>query len=511
MDEQMQTDPSLPAAPQGAPPRRPDPGSRTVALLAWLILVPVVLVVAGLQQCSVVVATQRADASARSTVPPPAPGDAFTLSTRIMLAGASVLEDLGATPGQIGQVQESVDQSAVSPTERVRAAAVAGRLLDADAARERLEQAAEAVLAAQMHENGLSDEAGAQLLNDIDAMDRLYAGETIADAEAAALVDRHGLFGELALTQRVPEADRAEAARAVVGGAVFLLVFIGFGGLVLAALVTGFVLFIVGCVMLGSGRLRSRFVPPAPGGSMHLETMAAFVVAFLLLQVVGGLVGLVVADPAATFIALGMQWLLVPVAAWPVMRGVPWREWREQVGLVAPRGVLREVGAGFVGYLAGLPILVLGAAVSMVLLFAREFVRGLQQAAEGGAAEPVVGPSGPVNPMFEMLGAHGVAGLIMFGLLATVWAPLVEELVLRGALYRHLRGRLHWIVAGVFSALIFGVLHQYDVVLLGPVIALGVIFAMLREWRGSLIAAITGHALHNGTIVALIAVLVGVG
>jgi membrane protease YdiL (CAAX protease family) len=39
--------------------------------------------------------------------------------------------------------------------------------------------------------------------------------------------------------------------------------------------------------------------------------------------------------------------------------------------------------------------------------------------------------------------------------------------------------------------------------------ALGFIFAMLREWRGSLIAPITAHALNNGMVVTALLILFG--
>jgi len=38
--------------------------------------------------------------------------------------------------------------------------------------------------------------------------------------------------------------------------------------------------------------------------------------------------------------------------------------------------------------------------------------------------------------------------------------------------------------------------------------ALGTVFAIMREWRGSLIAPITAHMLHNGTVTVLLLVMI---
>jgi membrane protease YdiL (CAAX protease family) len=38
-------------------------------------------------------------------------------------------------------------------------------------------------------------------------------------------------------------------------------------------------------------------------------------------------------------------------------------------------------------------------------------------------------------------------------------------------------------------------------------IALGFNFSMMREWRGSLIAPMTAHLLHNGTLLTLVILL----
>src|SRR5262249_2437749 len=94
--------------------------------------------------------------------------------------------------------------------------------------------------------------------------------------------------------------------------------------------------------------------------------------------------------------------------------------------------------------------------------------------------------------------------IILLGLLASLWAPLVEESIFRGAMYRQLRGWWHWAPAGIVTAILFGVMHGYPLLMLGPVISLGFGFALLRGWGGSLIAAMTAHCLHNTAVICMV-------
>jgi membrane protease YdiL (CAAX protease family) len=50
------------------------------------------------------------------------------------------------------------------------------------------------------------------------------------------------------------------------------------------------------------------------------------------------------------------------------------------------------------------------------------------------------------------------------------------------------------------TAAVFGMVHPYTTAGLVQVGMIGIVFGLLREWRGSLIAPMVAHALHNGTI-----------
>ena len=50
------------------------------------------------------------------------------------------------------------------------------------------------------------------------------------------------------------------------------------------------------------------------------------------------------------------------------------------------------------------------------------------------------------------------------------------------------------------SAALFGLIHPYTGTGLFSVAVGGISFALIREWRGSIIAPMTAHALHNFSV-----------
>jgi membrane protease YdiL (CAAX protease family) len=199
------------------------------------------------------------------------------------------------------------------------------------------------------------------------------------------------------------------------------------------------------------------------------------------------------AEPPAwlTTLAMGIQWILVLVPFYPLLVGVPASRWKSDLGLNAPRGVFREIAFGIFAYLAGLPLLLLGAGISLILKIISDSINKTTGAP-------------PSNPVIDEVMKANPLTLILFFCLATIWAPFVEEVVFRGALFRHLRSWLILPIAAIGSALVFGLMHGYELIMLGPVITLGFTFAMMRHYRGSLVGPITAHALHNGTVMLLL-------
>ena len=81
-------------------------------------------------------------------------------------------------------------------------------------------------------------------------------------------------------------------------------------------------------------------------------------------------------------------------------------------------------------------------------------------------------------------------------LAVTVAAPLGEELVFRGILFRLASDRWGWIRAAVLTGLFFGVAHWQPWNLFG-LVALGLVLATLYHGTRSLLAPIVAHAVYN--------------
>ncbi len=86
--------------------------------------------------------------------------------------------------------------------------------------------------------------------------------------------------------------------------------------------------------------------------------------------------------------------------------------------------------------------------------------------------------------------------LMLIGLGAVVLAPLAEEIVFRGFLFRNLRDSFGKGMAMVLSGFAFAAVH-FEPTLILPLTALGVALALLYEWSGSLYVPIAVHALWN--------------
>ena len=90
---------------------------------------------------------------------------------------------------------------------------------------------------------------------------------------------------------------------------------------------------------------------------------------------------------------------------------------------------------------------------------------------------------------------------------AVLLAPIAEELLFRGLLYRALRRRRSVAVAAVVSAVLFAVVHL-DVAVTQPLALVGltlvgVVLAVVYERTGSLLVPVAAHAGYNGTALVL--------
>ena len=95
---------------------------------------------------------------------------------------------------------------------------------------------------------------------------------------------------------------------------------------------------------------------------------------------------------------------------------------------------------------------------------------------------------------------HSAIGIAMFIFVAVIMAPIFEESLFRGFLFRGLANSFGWLWGALISAAIFGAAHlQLDVFL--PLAALGFVLAWAYHRTGSLWTNITMHALFNAIAV----------
>jgi len=150
---------------------------------------------------------------------------------------------------------------------------------------------------------------------------------------------------------------------------------------------------------------------------------------------------------------------------------------RRACGWQRGEGWWKEVGCGLAAYIAGVPVLFASLFVSLLLA-------------------PLV-PSPPHHPLMDEITGAGLPGVILIYVLACVWAPLVEETVFRGGFYHYLRGASGPVTSAWVVSLIFATIHPQGLLGVPPLVALAMILAAVREWRGSLAGSMAVHAVHN--------------
>lgn len=103
----------------------------------------------------------------------------------------------------------------------------------------------------------------------------------------------------------------------------------------------------------------------------------------------------------------------------------------------------------------------------------------------------------------RLLHARSHALLVAMIGLATVTAPLAEELVFRAGFFRYLRTRLPRWAALLAPACLFAALHQ-NLASFAPLVALGIVFSLAYERTGRISTSIVAHGLFNAHTIAIV-------
>jgi membrane protease YdiL (CAAX protease family) len=327
----------------------------------------------------------------------------------------------------------------------------------------------------------------------------------VYEAERDRLRRDLGWFGELALAPpgTPDETARAAALRpakrtawALLAGVSLVLLLGAVGCAGLTALL----------VLLLLGRLRGGLVCGQTAGSVYAETFAVWLALFGVL----GLLSERIPLPSSKLLLNGAAALLSLAALlWPVWRGLSWQQVRQDIGWVRGRRGWREPVYGVVCYVAWLPVVLL-AMLLVVGLY-------LLQARYGGDPADSFAPTkSPAHPVALDIGKGGWWSILQVFVVAAVVAPLVEETMFRGVLYRHLReatGR--WrpvcsvLISGAITSFLFAVIHPQGLIAVPLLMALAGGFTIAREWRGTLAPVMVAHGLNNAAAMVFAILVLG--
>jgi membrane protease YdiL (CAAX protease family) len=340
-------------------------------------------------------------------------------------------------------------------------------------------------------------------------------GPSVSTGDRQEMERRLGWYGKLA---QLPPGTADEAAREAVlqpaQRTLYVTIALGIGFIGCAAI--GLALLVAMAVLLALKVVHLHFTAGSPNSAIYAETFAIWMWVFMGLGF------------GVNFLPTGQNRILVgallalstlAVLAWPVVRGVPWRTVTREIGLTwqirtfersgVPRSpAFLEPIFGIAGYLATLPLLFVGALLSLALMRLAKTIFG-----EG---DPLGIGTDASHPIAGYLLTTNWWGRLQVILAASVSAPIVEETMFRGVLYRHLRdatcrwGRWLSVLAGAMAvSFIFAMVHPQGLLAVPALMALAIGFSLMREWRGTLVPSIMAHGLNNLMVTVLLLVTMG--
>lgn len=323
---------------------------------------------------------------------------------------------------------------------------------------------------------------------------RLSLPNITAEQEETLRADL-GWFGELALTPpgRDPSAREDLVARARRTGAFVLAALVGVLALGAACLFA----LLYFASRLFQGRLEIGLSRGSLFGGIYAETFGLWLMLFLFLGLVIGVFASLVGGSGLQLPASAAASLLsLSALLWPRIRGVPWSTIRTEIGWTQGRGLHIEPLYGVASYLIALPIFATGLLITQLLV-------------GWFASGPEAAPSHPI--VVTLAEASGLELVLVFFVVGVV-APLVEETMFRGVLYRHLRElpfapKASVIFSATVSSLIFACIHPQGLLAVPVLAATSASFVLAREWRGTLVPAMVAHGVHNTATLGLLLLL----
>lgn len=309
-------------------------------------------------------------------------------------------------------------------------------------------------------------------------------------------------LGKLAF---LPSGSANKIERQKVESAATNVVLVGGAGMLIAMFfgLIGLALAVVFLVMLIQRKLKSGFHARAYDHNVYIETFAIWMGLFFGSSILLGLVD--IDDPQfgmliQPFIFFGS---LIAIG-WPIFRGIPFSQVRSDIGWTSDKPVI-EATSAIPTYLATLPFLLPGVVLVSVLT---SIIAGFHEPHEFARQFT------PSHPVQDYITNGDFTMILLVFLTACVAAPIVEETMFRGVLYRHLRdwsaGQQRWmsvIFAALVNGLIFASIHPQGIFGIPVLATLAIGFSLAREWRGSLVSSIVMHGIHN-TVITCVSLLI---
>ncbi len=332
-------------------------------------------------------------------------------------------------------------------------------------------------------------ESMGELLTEYEAGD--FSDSAVSEDSKELIKERLGFSGELFL---LPEGTDQQASRdSLLTGAatsfcsVAVLVAFGmFAGVIGVGFCIGFPIFI------HHNKLLSYFFSSPTNHNLYIQTFAIWLVCFFGVSILLGLLELSLETSMLIqpFVFFGSLLCL----AYPLSRGVTFRQLRYDIGWTIDRPVGDTAFAG-VSYMATLPCLIPGiVCIALFTVLVGQFTEVHEFARQ----------TGPGHPIQEYIANGNWLMILMVFVTACIAAPVVEETMFRGVLYRHLRdwsqGRARWISVGfsaVLNGFIFAAIHPQGIAAIPVLMTLAICFSLVREWRNSLLTPMLMHGIHN--------------
>jgi membrane protease YdiL (CAAX protease family) len=199
----------------------------------------------------------------------------------------------------------------------------------------------------------------------------------------------------------------------------------------------------------------------------------------------------------------GAMVLSLLALAWPVLRGQTWHQVRREVGLTLGEQPLLEPSIGVLSYFMSLPFVLVGLVLWAPFLFRLA-------ATPTRAGDPFAPDISVAHPIIEQFAHGSLKDWVPVFFLGCVVAPIVEEIMFRGVLYRHVRDATHRsgavsvVVSALLVNMLFAVVHPQGLLAAPLLASLACGFVLAREWRGTLLPGILAHAINNTVMFTVI-------